>query len=200
MGDVNDQLDSVLNKEFVFNNRKNNYTNYIEYFVPSDINEQEVDALSFSFNGDGYGFIMNINVTSIINKEYYDNQTLNDEGFFDENKLIYNKSGSFTNVDGKVVDYFIKTYQYDSEYLVYFVTNELNFYGHSMSDKVGLLADKIIQMAGTCAVNETKVLEDYSSIDVIDYEKKAVNLFESIYPVEGRIEDLMVDKEPKVSE
>lgn len=200
IGDVNSQLESVFNKDLTFNHRINNYTNYIEYFVPSDVNEQEVGPLSFSFDGDGFGFIMNINVTSIINKEYYNNLSLNDEGFFDENKLIYNRTGSFNNIDNKIVDYFIKTYQYDDECLVYFVTNELNFYGHAKEDKVGLLVNKIIQMTGTCVVNNDKVLEDFSSINVIDYEKKAVNLFESIYPVEGRIEDLMVDSDSKVPE
>lgn len=198
--DINSQLENVFNKDFVFNNRVNNYTDYIEYYVPSDVNEQEVDHLSFSFNGNDFGFIMNINVASIINKEYYNNLSLNDEGFFDENKLIYNRIGSFNNNDAQIIDYFIKVYQYDDEYLMYFVTNELNFYGHAKNDSVGLLANKIIQMAGTCTVNNDKVLEDFSSINVIDYEKKTVNLFESIYPVDGRIEDLMVDKDAKVSE
>lgn len=198
--DINVQLDKVFNNDVVAKNRTNNYTDYIEYYVPSDVNETDADALSFSFTSDGFGFIMNINVTNIINSEYYDNRTLNDEGFFDTSKLVYSKDSSFSNENGDQIDYFIRAYEYEDEYLLYFVTNELNFYGYASNDKVGLLAEKMVQMAANCKVNNAKVLADYSSIDVIDYEKKAVNLFENIYPVEGRVEDLMLDKTPEVSE
>lgn len=198
--DIKGQLDRVYDSDAITKNRVNNYTNYIEYFVPSDINEAQSDALSFSFTGDGFGFAMNINASAIINKEYYDNYSLMDEGFFDEDKLVYSKSGTYINSAGKTISYFSKAYQYNDQCLLHFVSDELNFYGYSNLDKVGLMADKIMQMARACSIDKDKVIADYSSIEVIDYEKKAVNLFENIYPVEGRVEDLMVDKTPEVSE
>ena len=50
-------------------------------------------------------------------------------------------------------------------------------------------------MAKSAAVRENDVISAYSSKTEVDYEKKQVNLFETIMPVNGNVNDFMVDKE-----
>ena len=54
-------------------------------------------------------------------------------------------------------------------------------------------------MAKGVHVKEEEVIADYSLKDVIDYEKKQVNLFETIMPVNGNINDFLVDKKDEQS-
>lgn len=196
VADTKSQLEQVFNKDDVQNtSRANNYTFYIEYYMPSDVNEESAETLSYVFNTDGEKFIMNINVASILNSQYYENYNLQDDGFFNPDKLVYEHTGSFANLTGSQVNYFVKAYEDDSNCIIYLVSSEVTMYGMCSCTKAGLLASKMYQMAKSSNVHRSRIIEDFSNKDVIDYEKVAVNLFEKTYPVEGRVDDLMVDSD-----
>lgn len=197
---IETQLKSVFEDATNENVRTNNYTEYIEYYIPSDVNEVANDKLSYVFDIDGCGVIMNINISGIINKQYYEEDSLLDEGYFDENKLVYSYGGEYINGNDETVQYFVKAYEYERECMLYLVTNEVNLYGKCGKHEAKLVGEKMFKMAKACNVNEDRIINDFSSKDVIDYKKSTVNLFENIFPVEGRVEDLMVDNTPKVSE
>lgn len=187
-------LDEIFENTEVGNVRVNNYTNYIEYYLPSDVNEESSEQLSFVFNVDEEKFILNINISGILNKEYYENTALYDDGFFDSQKLAYEKSGSFNNVNDEKINYFVKVYEHENSCLLNLVTNEVTMYGFCTIEKLGILASKMYQMARVCNVHYDAIVADFSTKNVIDYEKTAVNLFEKLYPESGRVEDMLVDK------
>ena len=58
----------------------------------------------------------------------------------------------------------------------------------------------MMQVATNCDVKDDMVIADYSTKDIIDYEKSTVNLFEQSFPQEGRVEDMMIDTGKTVSE
>lgn len=198
--DINLKLGKVFVDDInVGNIRTNNYTFYMEYYMPSDVNEESSEALSYVFNADGEKFIMNINVASILNSEYNVGNSLTDDGFFNKDKQIYERAGTFINVNGSTIDYFAKVYEDDGECIVYIVTNEVNLYGLCPIEKVDMFSSKMFQMAICNNVHKSRIVEDFSKKDVIDYQKIAVNLFEKTYPESGRVDDMMVDT-TKVSE
>lgn len=197
--DIKTQLDNAFATEQEPASRANNYTNYIEYYLAGDVNEESNDELSFGFSSYDCKFILNINVSNIINKEYYGNLTLVDEGFFDENKLIYERAGVIKNLNSETLNYVFKAYQYDNSCLMHLMSDEVNIYGSGAIDKGELLASKMLQLAKGNNVHNDKIIADFSSKDVIDYQKTTVNLFENIKPISGRVEDMKV-KDGEVSE
>lgn len=198
--DVSNQLDKVFSVEYSSNYRANNYTNYIEYYLPSDVYETGADDVSYTFVTNDCNFIMNINIARIVNKNYYQNIELSDEGFFDQNKLVYSHSGEYSNLDGVPVSFIFEAFEYDNKYILYLTSDEINLCGTCPKKDIGLLASKMMQMASNCDVDNSRVVDDYSSKDVIDYEKSSVNLFEYVFPTEGRVDDMMINQSETVSE
>jgi len=197
---VQSQLDAVFENTIQDKVRANNYTDYIEYYLPSDVNELDASKLSYVFEVEENKVIMNINVSHIINSEYYNSDELKDEGYFDETKLIYSTSGSFKNLNNEDIDYFFKAYQYDNYCLLYLLSDEVELYGYTEADKSGLVTSKMLELAEGCNVKNDLVIAEFSNKDVIDYEKSPVNLFDNVFPVDGRIDDMMIDKPSEVSE
>lgn len=198
--DVTKKLDDIFSSQSNEKIRVNNYTDYIEYYLPSDVNEISCEDISYLFDIDDNKIIMNINISNILNKDYYKKTTLVDEGFFDKDKLIYTHAGEYKNNIGSNIRYFINAYQYNEDSLLYFVSDNVNFYGYCANDKVALLAGKILQIAKSANVHEDKILADFSTADVIDYQRVTINLFEKTLPKDGPVDEFIIDKNNQVSE
>ncbi|MBO7677740.1 MAG: hypothetical protein J6S49_09565 [Erysipelotrichaceae bacterium] len=199
--DIQNKLDEVFAKEGVRQiHRKNNYSDYIDYYVPSDIQEVSVDALSSSYEFNNARLVFNINVSGIISSKYYPDTIFRDEGFFDPNRLVYQHEGEYLDSDDELNQYRYSVYQYDERYLTYFLSKDLIFYGYCDEyDLVGV-STKILMMAKAANVKDEDVVANYSSKDVIDFEKKQVNLFETIMPVNGNINDFLISQDDSSAE
>lgn len=173
--------------------RRNNYSDYVDYYLPSDVYEYSADKLSNVFSYNDSKIIMDINIPGIINSEYYSFRNIADEGFFDNNKLVYHKDSTFVDMEGNIHNYFLNIYEYRKQYLVYFVSRDLVFYGYSNETDLVQLCSKIMLIAKSSKVKNEDVVANFSTKEVIDYQKKQINLFEKIMPVNGDIRDFMVD-------
>ena len=193
--DLLSQLDAVFTKEAkAMKIRKNNYTDYVDYYLPSDLSEEESGKLSNTFRYGESSVIMNVNIAGIINTKYYEEQDIVNEGFFDESRSLYRRNAYYLNTDGDSREYLYELYRYEDHYLLYFISPELVFYGYVSEEDVIPLTSRILLIAKSASVKDEDVIAVYSSKDVIDYQKKQVNLFETIMPVNGVIHDLMTDE------
>ena len=173
--------------------RHNNYTNYIDYYLPSDVKELESQELSHVFMYNNSKMIMDLNVSGIINNRYYSDAVLQNEGFFDDSRQVYNRSSVYLNEENKQVEYLFNVYEYDEEYLLYLVSKDLVFYGYVDNEDLIPLSSKMLLMARSASIKNNDIISNFSSKEVIDYEKKQVSLFETIMPVNGQINDFLVD-------
>ena len=173
--------------------RRNNYTNYADYYLPSDVQEYECNEISHIFVFDRSKIIMNLNIAGIINARYYSNVRIGDEGFFDNSKLFFQREGGFHKTDETEYPYLCKIYSYEDEYLLYFVCEDAIFYAFACEEDLVPLCSRILLIAKSMNVNHEDIVADFSFKDVIDYQKKQVNLFETIMPVNGNINDFLID-------
>ena len=193
-GDLINELDAVFsNTETEEKIRHNNFTEYVDYYLPSDISEETADKLSCVLTYNRSRIIMDINISGIINERYYEELPLEVEGFFDENRLFYKKEGTYKDDEGNKMEYIFRIYEYDEEYLLHFLTKDLIFYAYGERNDLIPLASRIFLLARSAEVRTSAVLADFSTIDVIDYHKKQVNLFETVMPVNGSIQDFMLE-------
>ena len=191
--DLETELDQVFSAELVQEKvRRNNYSRYLDYYLPSDLHEVEGDMLTNYFSYNDSCFIMDVNISGIVNDRYYPDQKPGDEGFFDEQRLVYYRAGTYRDNEGNEREYQYKVYGYDGEYLSYFFSKDLIFYGYATPDDIVPMSSRILLMAKGTIVREDDVAAGYSLKNEIDYEKKQVNLFETIMPVNGNVNDFFV--------
>ena len=194
--DLNSELDAVFSSdEEYLKLRRNNYSEYIDYYMPSDTGEMDSDKIGTVFLYNSSTFIMDINIAGILNDRYYPGEEMKSEGFFDESKLVYERRGNYTDSDRASHEYVYKVYEHDGKYLSEFLTKELVFYGYGTKTDIVPLSSRILLMAKGATVRESNVITAFSSRNEIDYQKKEVNLFETVMPVNGNVNDFMIDKE-----
>lgn len=174
--------------------RINNYTDYVDYYLPSDAFELAADALALKVAYGSSSFIMDVNIAGIVNARYYPEALFADEGFFDPARLLYDRNGIYRDIDGNDKTYQYRVYSYDDRYLSCFYSRDLLFYGYASAEDIVPLSSRILIMAKSARVKEDAVIAAYSSKDVIDYEKKQVNMFETVMPVNGNINEFLLNK------
>ena len=191
--DIQSKLDEIFaedaTKRFF---RKNNYSEYIDYYTPSDVHEIGTDTLSTTYEYSNARMIMNVNVAGIISAKYYPETVFMDEGLFDQSRLVYQRTSEFLNANEVYDIYRYQVYEYEDRYLACFLSKELVFYGYCDEYDLAGMSGKILQMAKSANVKSEDVVINFSSKDVIDYEKKQVNLFETTMPVNGNINDFLI--------
>ena len=199
--DVKKNLDEIFDDTTsLITVRQNNYSTYMDYYLPSDMEEVECtkEACIFSFR-DSY-MILNINASDIINSQYYSDEVLSDDGFFSEEKLFYSIKGQYRDHNDELHEFFFKGYEIDECYLLQLKSIDVNIYGYASKKDAGDLAKKMLLMCRSVSVKRDSIVALYSSKDVIDYEKTAIDLFEYIVPVNGQLDELLPDDLKQVQE
>lgn len=191
--EISKDLNDVFSNQEVFDIRRNNYSEFFDYYAPSDIYEVDGDYTYTCFEYQNSIINMNVNIPSIINNKYYANYKLIDEGYFDYSKLIYSKNDVLVNSDLENIDYFVNLYQIDNYYFFYMKTLDVCLYAKTNITDLVDVAKKILILAKTVKVNRELVINTYSSKDVIDYEKKVIELFDTKMPENGVINDLIIE-------
>ncbi|MBO4919372.1 MAG: hypothetical protein J5365_04370 [Erysipelotrichaceae bacterium] len=199
--DLRQELDKVFTETgYTGKIRHNNFTRYVDYYLPSDIGEETADRLSSVLIYNRSRIIMDVNISGIINDRYYEDLPRAEEGFFDDSRLFYTKEGTYKDYEGNDKEYIFRIYEYDEDYLLHFLTKDLIFYAYGEEKDLIPVTSRIYLIARGAEVRSSAVLADFSTIDVIDYHKKQVNLFETIMPVNGSINDFMLENEEPETE
>ena len=187
-------LDDVFAKDQEYIKlRRNEYSTYYEYYLPSDMSLFDSESLNTTMSYNDSRIVANINISGILNNRYYSDPLLQNEGYFDEQRLIYQKQGQLINTDHKELDYSVYIYDYDNEYLIYMMTKQFTIYGYCKEKELIPLCSRLLLFMKSASVNESYIIEDFSSRYIIELEKKQVNLFETIKPVNGVVNDMMTD-------
>ena len=190
-GKIDDQLDEIFasaaeQTDYLVNN----YSKYADYYRPSDLNETESDELSISFAYNESSIVMNINVAGIIEDRYYSNTS--SASFFDSDKKVYESSGRYMDVDGKSVAYDYAVYEYDDYYLSCLESGKVTIYSHCAKADIVPVSSRILLLAKGVSLDADKIITDYSAKETIDYQRKQVDLFETVLPVNGRVDELII--------
>lgn len=173
--------------------RANNITKYYSYYLPSDVQEEVKDSETVVLTYNNSQAVMNLNIPSIINNRFYTSYVLRDDGFFDDDKLVYTRESKYLDNNEDQISYIYNLYNYGDQYLIHFMSSIVNFYGYAYQNDVAGLTSKMLLIAKSVETNKDDVINDYSSKDVINYEKKQINLFDLVLPVNGKLEELFID-------
>lgn len=190
---LSSNLDNIFNNvDDISKNYPNNKMRYYSYYLPSDMGEEEIDSESVTIRYNDSIVVMNLNIADIINEKYYPDELLKDDGFFDEQYLIYEKSGTY-DVDEVKHQYVYKLYKKDDKYIFHLKTVNINFYGSSNLSDIVQLSKHLIMISKSITIEKDTILKNYYKKDVIDYSKKQIDLFDSSLPSNGKLSDMLTD-------
>ena len=187
-------IDSELSNPTVY--RQDQNTIFFSYYLPSDIYKLESykDATIFSFNNEE--ILMNMNITSIIASEEGNiKEGARNENFYSNDRLVYSKEGTYLNHDEIEVEFIYNIYAVNNKYLISFKTDDMNYYAYVSRNSLELLTKRLFMLAESMSINSESVVAYYANVDMIDYTRKQVNLFETVIPREGQLEEILIDKD-----
>jgi hypothetical protein len=151
------------------------------------------NEVSNLFMYDNVRFVMNLNVSGIINRKYYEDVVPEMSGNIPEDAVIASSVGEYRDFEDQVHEYSLRICKLNDQNFVFLRTGYMDFY--SVTDQVNVIPDicgKMLQIAKSVKVNQDVILSAYSKKESIAYEGKTVKLFEDISPENGMIEELFV--------
>ena len=195
--DLIKQIEEIVSKEetIVYKSRTNSVTDYFSYYLPSDCYERKGDNTTAIVDYNESKIALNLNIKDIISDHYYYDQMLNDDGFFDSKNLIYQKSSTFIKNEEENLRYNLYVYQLENEFMVHFQDKEVQIYAYCYESDLVQVVRHMFILAKGINIEETKIIDAYSSKEVIDYEKKQINLFNYVIPSTGYLQELLKGNE-----
>jgi len=189
ISDLDNRLSNI--EEYSF--KENNLTDYYSYYLPSDCQEIAYEVTNFAVSYNESRMVFNINVASLVSSIYYPEYTLVDEGFFDENKILYTNSGKYTDINKETISYILNIYDYGDYHLIHLYSNNINAYAYSLKEETLQTVLHMFMISRGVNIKEDMFLANFSGSDTELFERKQVDLFQYIIPEEGYLSDLLIN-------
>lgn len=189
------QLQDALNEElseamqapsFKPNRNKTYYSYYLYPYIGRHKSTQSGNVLNYR----GTQFVMNLNIASLINQKYY---TEADEDTDSLNTPSASAGGEYEDYWKETHAYQIDIYEVNDYYVTVFQSDTVEFYSVSGAIRSAELAAEMLKTARSVKVNISEVVAAYSYKETIDYKSEKIELFKSVAPQSGRIEELFED-------
>lgn len=168
---------------------------YYSYYISPEIGRMDGDSTGNVFNYQGTPFLMNLNISSVINHRYY-------KGIEDDSEILNQKSrkaiasGKYQDLDGDVHDFTTAVYDLGNQnYLTAMRTDTVDFCSVSDALKSADLAGEMLKIARTVKVNDDAVASAYSRKETVTFTGEKIQLFDSVAPESGRVEELFDDND-----
>lgn len=168
-----------------------NFKRYYSYYLDPAIHLSLSDDLSSIFDYSGYKFSMNINVSGIVNQEHFDNVN----NFYDESlkndKVIFSFKDYYVGIDDQKHDYIYQIHNLDDFYYIYIASPEIVCQSLTKAEEIENISLKMLHIMRHTKVEKKEIVSNYSLKDEISYHKKDVDLFKTLAPTKGRVEDII---------
>ncbi|MBR2802261.1 MAG: hypothetical protein IKE21_06685 [Erysipelotrichaceae bacterium] len=182
------QQDSVVH-------RPNIRSRYYSYYLPSDMQRLSTDGTGILLQYADITILMNINIADVINQEQYVSSFLLEDGFYAESDRIYQKRGVYADAEENIVPFLIEAYTHEKEILLVVYTSQFHYYAYCYPEEAETALRHILLIAKSALCESENVIADFSDKITIDYEKKQVDLFETIIPKNGNLSDMIIGEE-----
>lgn len=178
-------------KETVCFKESNHHKLYYNYYVPRDIYLAESNKTYSIFHYNKIKILLNIDIARIINTKYYPEMYLTRDQSRESKNLIY----ATQDIYQKSL-FELHVYRYDDYYLLHLNMHNANLTALVRSNYVGGTLRKMLELAANVKVDAAAVIKNYYTHGVIANQKKPVDLFEKVIPVDGVLADLLEQEVP----
>lgn len=172
---------------------KPNYTKrYYSYYGGPDLGRLGSDMTSNRFSSGGIQFVMNLDVSGIINEKYYD-EIKGTQLKPDPSRIIASSKGSYEDTQGNEYPFEVSVCGIGSDYAVLLHAGYLDFCAVCDLFSTADIAREMLLLARSVRISREEVLKDFTILESISYEGEKIKLFDDMAPESGSIEELFVD-------
>lgn len=163
-----------------------NYTKeYYAYYLPPDVGRYSGDEVSNTFHYADTDFIMNLNVNYIL----YDI----DERMVEEEGAVFTKQGSYHDAEGIEHSYTILIHELTRGYSCYVHTDYTDYFAVCNLYSALQLPARMLRIARSVHIDEMRIQNDFKLREPITYKTHKLELFQNMAPVDGTLEELLID-------
>lgn len=184
---------SLLEEEIAAGTRRqilsaNHSTRYISYYLQPSFGIMEQEDTCTVFNISGMKLYMNIRAEKVIQDAYYSDvsEELPDGA-------AYTASGTYSDVNEEAYSYEAAVYESGSTSVLFLRTEYADFLAQGRADEVCALAEEAICIARSLSVDTAAITDAYSLREEITYSTDTLELFETLVPEEGSIEEILTE-------
>lgn len=193
-------LQDLLNRKITRTEKEtvhmaDHHKKFYSYYLSPGTGWMEGDSTGNIFNYQGTPFLMNLNVSAAINRKYYNGIENNPDILNGSSRKAY-ASGTYQDINGDVHDFSTAVYDLGNQnYLTAMRTDTVDFCAVSDALKATDLAAEMLKIARTVQVNSDAVTTAYSRKETVTFTGEKIQLFDSIAPESGRVEELFEDND-----
>lgn len=189
-GDLKTRLDAKTDAVQAEKILRANYNGaYYSYYIDPGIGRIYADGTGNIFMLNGRQFVMNLNIPSIINRQYYKDQ-IRQYAVISGLPEVLVKNGSYADANDRMHAYTMSVYQSDKMYMTVFESETVTFHAVCREDEIADLLTEMLRIARGVTIKTGAVLEAFSNRQVISYSRKQLELFQNIAPENGAIDEL----------
>ncbi len=167
---------------------------YYRYYAQPYVGRVASDRTSNVFSLNGTLFVMNLDAAAVINEAYYPSERAG--GVLVEGaSLVAETADRYTDSGGSEHTYVCRIYRSGQSYITVLSAGYAGFYAVSSKYEAPEIAGEMLYIARSLETDRPAVLRDFSSHSIISYQKKKLELFQSVIPENGRIEELFADND-----
>ncbi|MCF0111184.1 MAG: hypothetical protein HUJ58_04725 [Erysipelotrichaceae bacterium] len=163
----------------------------ISYYLQPSVGRVESNPSASVFLMDGNYVILNIDVTSIVTRKYYNpnSEELRDYQAFET--VVYEEEGHFTTATDIVRAYRYRLYELEDEQygMMLQTSNMLCIATAPIGDTISVTSG-MFDLLRTVRCDEEAVVAEYSQKELIQYQKETLDIFEKIYPESGTLQEM----------
>ena len=164
----------------------NNDKGYYAYYVPPSVSNLVSEDTYNIFSVSGNKVLLNLDVAAIISSEYY-TDTFSVYDLYSIDDVVYERTDEMLDIA-----YSLSVYDYgDDYYLIDLNINDVYLIALIYINYIPEVLYNMFVIGLSVEVDCDLVINDFSSLDIVDYHEEAVDLFEIIVPQEGRVEELI---------
>lgn len=164
---------------------------YYSYYIQPSVGQLDSDQTGSLLTYQGNEFLMNLNISAVINNKYYDSENSDSFGLSND-KAAASVTGTYTDVNNDSHNFIVNIYHADEKesYITAFRSDTVEFYAVSDPLKAADLAGEMLRIARSVQIDQDEILDHYSNKESINFTGRKIQLFDSIAPESGRVEEL----------
>lgn len=173
-----------------------NNKSFYAYYLEPEVGRIYSDETSSIFKYHDIKFVMNLNISKIVNAMNYGDIIPETIKLADDYLVAYN-SGSYYDYDNSVYDYEAMIYKInDNTYYVCLDTKYVTLYAKGTIYQMLEVIKPMLKIAKTIRIDDNNIMIAYSAKQRISFESEELKLFDEVIPSDGKVSEMvdMVEK------